>query len=75
MSHPHTSDNLDLSNTVAITENNTNLRGGSTLLGELADVVNDLVGGGLQPGRRAARERNGGRGNTLALAVEATAKN
>ena len=74
-SHPHTSDNLDLSNAVAITENNTNLRGGSALLGELANVVNDLVGGGLQPGRRAAGEGDGGRGNALALAVEATGKN
>lgn len=51
----HTSDNLDLGNTVGVTENDTDLRRGSTLTGELADLVNDLVGGGLQPGGGLAR--------------------
>lgn len=34
---------------MGITEDNTNLRRGGTLLGELADLLDDLVGGGLEP--------------------------
>lgn len=67
-----TSDNLDLGNTVAVPENNTDLGGGGTLFGELADLVDDLIGGGLEPGRRAAGEGDGGGGNALALAVKTT---
>lgn len=57
---------------MAVTEDNTDLRGGGTLLRELADVVNDLLGGGLQPRRRGARVGDGGRGNALSLAVKTT---
>lgn len=39
----HTSDVLDLGNTVGVTEDNTNLGGGSTLLGELADLLDNLL--------------------------------
>lgn len=39
----HTGDVLDLGNTVGVTEDNTNLGGGSTLLGELADLVDNLL--------------------------------
>lgn len=68
----HTSDDLDLGNAMAVTEDNTDLGGGGTLLGELADVVNNLLGSGLEPRRRAAGEGNGRGRNALALAVKAT---
>lgn len=68
----HTGDNLNLGNTVAVTEDNTDLRRGGTLLGQLADVVDNLVGGGLEPGRGGARVGNGGGRNALALGVKAT---
>lgn len=66
----HTGDNLDLGNAVGVTEDDTDLRRGSTLSGELADLVDDLVGGGLQPrGGGAGVGESGGR-NALALAVK-----
>jgi len=49
------SDDLNLSNTVRVTENNTNLRWSGTLLRELADLIYNLLGSGLQPRRRSAR--------------------
>ncbi len=39
----HTSDNLDLGDTVGVTEDNTDLGWESTLLGELADLVDNLI--------------------------------
>lgn len=42
-----TSDNLDLSNAMAVTEDDTNLRWSCALLRQLADLVHHLVGGGL----------------------------
>ena len=68
----HTSHNLDLGNTVAVPQDNTNLRRGNTLPGELADLLDDLVGRGLQPRWRGARVRDGRVGDTLALAVHTT---
>lgn len=66
----HTSDNLDLGNAVGVTQDDTNLRRGSTLPGELADLFNDLVGSGLEPrGGGAGVGERGGR-NALALAVK-----
>lgn len=67
-----TSDYLDLGNTVAITEQDTNLRRRSTLPGELDDLLDNLVGGGFQPGGRGAGVGDGGIGDTLAIAVHAT---
>jgi len=65
-----TGDNLDLGNAVGVTEDDTDLRRGSTLSGELADLVDDLVGGSLQPrGGGAGVGESGGR-NALALAVK-----
>ena len=55
-----------------VTEDNTNLRRSSTLLSELADLVDDLVGGGLEPGRGGARVGDGRGGNALSLAVKTT---
>lgn len=67
-----TSNNIDLGNAVAVTEDNTDLRRGGTLLGQLADVVDNLVGGGLEPGRGSAGVGDGGGRNALALGVKAT---
>lgn len=39
---PHTGHNLDLGNTVAVTEDNTDLRWGSSLLCKLANLVDNL---------------------------------
>ena len=39
---PHTGHNLDLGNTVAVTEDNTDLRWGSALLCKLANLVDNL---------------------------------
>jgi hypothetical protein len=57
---------------VGVTEDHTDLRGGGTLLCELADLVNDLVGGGLEPGGGGARvgERRGA--DTLSLGMKTT---
>jgi len=66
------SNNLHLRDTMAISQDNTDLGRGGTLAGQLADVVDDLVGRALEPSGHAARVRDGGGGNTLALAVEAT---
>lgn len=49
------SNHLHLGDAVRISENNTNLRGSGTLLGELADLVDDLLGGCLEPGGRSTR--------------------
>lgn len=68
----HTGDGADLGNSVGVTENDTNLRGGRALLGELADLLNDLLGGGLQPRRRVARVGDGGGRNALSVAVKTT---
>ena len=56
----HTGHNLDLGNAVRVTENDTDLRGGHALLGELADLVDDLLRGGLEPRRDGARVGDGG---------------
>lgn len=57
---------------MAVSQDDTDLGGSSTLAGQLADVVDDGVGRALEPGGHAARVGDGGGGNTLALAVEAT---
>lgn len=49
MGEKHTSDDLDLGDTMAVTQDNTDLGGGGTLLGQLADLLDDLLGGGLEP--------------------------
>jgi len=49
-----TSNNLNLRDTVRISEDNTDLRWSCALLGEFADLVNNLLGGGLEPCGRSA---------------------
>ena len=67
-----TGDNLDLGNAVGVTEDDTDLRGSGTLLGQLADLVDDLIGGGLQPSGSGARVGDRGGRNTLSVAVKST---
>lgn len=67
-----TSDDLDLGNTVGVAEDDTDLGRSSTLLGELADLVNDLVAGDLEPRRSSARVGDGGGRDALSLAVKTT---
>ena len=57
----------DLPNTLGITELTTNLRGGHTLVSELADLLADLVVGDLQPRRSPAAVRDGGSGDTFSM--------
>lgn len=68
----HTGHNLDLGNTVGVTEDNTDLGRSGTLLGQLADVVNNLLGGGLEPGGSGAGVGDSRGRNALALGVKAT---
>jgi len=55
-----TSNNLDLCNTVRISEDNTNLRWSCAFLCKFANLVDDLLGGCLQPRRRSSGVWNGG---------------
>lgn len=67
-----TSDDLDLGNSVGVTQDDTDLGGGGTLLGQLADLVDDLLGGGLEPrGGAAAVGQSRGR-NSLSVGVKTT---
>ena len=49
-----TGDEAHLRDTVRVTEGDTNLRRRQTLAGQLADVVDDILRGGLEPRRRSA---------------------
>jgi hypothetical protein len=57
---------------VGVTEDDTDLGGGGTTLGEAADLLNDLVGSGLQPRRGSAAVGGSRRADTLSLAVKTT---
>ena len=75
IAHPflqHTGDDLDLGNTVGVTEDHTDLGRSGTLLCELADLVNDLIGGGLEPRRGAARVGERGGADALSLGMKTT---
>lgn len=43
-----------------VTKGDTDLGRSETLAGELGDVLNNIVGSGLEPGRRGAAVREGG---------------
>lgn len=45
----HTSDDLDLCDSVGVAEDHTNLRGGGTLLCKFAYLLDNLLWGGLEP--------------------------
>jgi len=57
---------------MGVTENDTDLGWGGTLLCELADLIDDLLWGGLQPRRRSARVWDGARRDTLSTTVHTT---
>lgn len=57
---------------MGVTENDTDLGRGGTLLRELADLLDDLVGRGLEPRRGGARVGNRRGRNTLSVAVKTT---
>ena len=63
---------LDLGNAVRVTKDLTNLGGSGTLLCELANLLNNLLGSSLQPGGRVARVRDGGSRYSLSVAVKTT---
>ena len=44
-----TGDKAHLRDTMRVTEGNTDLGGCQTLASQLADVLNDIIGGGLEP--------------------------
>jgi hypothetical protein len=54
-----TSDETDLGNSVGVTKVDTDLRRGQALASELSNVLNHILRGGLQPGRRSAAVREG----------------
>ena len=65
-------DALDLGDTHGVTKSDTDLRGGHTLLGQLADLLNDILGSHLDPRSGLALVRQSGAAHTLTLAVHAT---
>jgi len=66
------SDGTDGGDTVGVTKQDTNLRRGQTLLGELADMVLDVLSGELEPSRRCALVRHGTLRDTLSWSMHAT---
>ena len=64
-----TSDALELGDTHGISESDADLRWGETLLGKLADVLNDILRLDLQPRWRSALVRESRAGNTFTLSV------
>lgn len=67
-----TSQVLDQTDAMRVTEDNANLRGRHTLLGKLANQVLSLVRRGLQPSRSATAVGNGGARDALSGSVHAT---
>ena len=66
------SDSAGLSDAVRVTEDNTDLRGGQTLLGERADLLDSLIGGGASPGRSSTLPGQSTSGDSLSVAVDTT---
>ena len=62
-----TSHKADLGDTVAVTQDGTNLRGGNTLTRHLDDLGDHLLRGSLEPRRRRARVRQSRSADTLTL--------
>lgn len=67
-----TCDGLDLSDTIGVTQNDTNLRRGQTLLGKLAYMFLDIGGRDLAPRRRSALVRQGTLRDTLSGSMHTT---
>lgn len=64
-----TSNHLHLCNSVRVTEYNTDLGRGGTLTSELAYLLDDLIGGGLEPWWRLAAVWDGRARDTLSIGV------
>lgn len=62
-----TGDDTGLSNTVCISQQDTNLRWGQTLSGVLGNLLNDSVGGQLEPSWSISRVWKSGRRDTFTL--------
>ena len=60
-------DSLNLGNTEVVSQNDTNLGRRCTLLGQLDDLLNQVVSGDLNPAGRSASERKTSASNTLAV--------
>lgn len=60
-------DCMDLSNTLRITQIHTDLGWNETFLCQLANLIDNLIGRGLQPGRRVTLIRQRCLGNTLSV--------
>ena len=58
---------LDLGDTVVVSEHNTDLGGGAALLGELHDLLHEVVGGDLHPTRRSGSEGEASSCDTFAV--------
>jgi hypothetical protein len=67
-----TSDGSNLRNTIRVTKDDTNLRGSKTLLGILADHVNNFFRSSLDPRRRSTAIREGTARDTLTRSVHTT---
>jgi hypothetical protein len=67
-----TSDDLDLRDAMAVSQDNADLRRGGALASQLADVVDDGLGSALEPGGHAARVGDGRGRDALAFAVKTT---
>lgn len=65
-------DSVGQADTVRVTQDHTDLGRGQTLLGQLADEVDNLLGARLQPGGGAARVRDARPGDTLSVSVHTT---
>jgi len=61
-----------LSNAMRVTQDDTNLRGGQTLLGEAADLLNSLVGSSTSPRGGSALPGQSTSSDSLSIAVNTT---
>jgi hypothetical protein len=66
------SNGTDLGNSVRVTKDHTNLGGGKTLLGQLANVLLNIGAGNLAPTGGSAFVRAGTLGDTLSWCVHAS---
>lgn len=66
------SDKTNLGNALSVTQQHTNLRGTQTLFGELANLVDNLLGRNFQPRRRRTTVWQGTARDTLSRSVHAT---
>jgi len=72
--HLVASHGLDLADSMGITQDNTDLRGGKTLAGKLADSLLDAVSLNTQPARGSALVGQSAGGDTLSVGVHAAAQ-